>query len=65
MGRFDIPEEYWDAPPEPYEGAFFDAFEGAVNEAAAKKEGQCPTCKGTGGGTYNDCPTCDGNGVVE
>ena len=24
----------------------------------------CPTCKGTGGGTYNDCPTCDGNGVI-
>jgi hypothetical protein len=24
----------------------------------------CPSCRGTGGGTYNDCPTCDGNGVV-
>jgi hypothetical protein len=24
----------------------------------------CPSCKGTGGGVYNDCPTCDGNGVV-
>lgn len=24
----------------------------------------CPTCKGTGGGEYNDCPTCGGNGVV-
>lgn len=23
----------------------------------------CPTCRGTGGGTYNDCPACDGNGV--
>lgn len=33
MSRFDIPEEYWDAPPEPYEGAFFDAFMNAVNEA--------------------------------
>lgn len=24
----------------------------------------CPTCRGTGGGVYNDCPSCDGNGVV-
>jgi hypothetical protein len=24
----------------------------------------CPTCRGTGGGVYNDCRTCDGNGVV-
>lgn len=24
----------------------------------------CPTCRGTGGGRYNDCPTCGGNGVV-
>jgi DnaJ-class molecular chaperone len=24
----------------------------------------CPTCRGTGGGVYNDCPTCDGNGEV-
>ncbi len=24
----------------------------------------CPTCRGTGGGAWNDCPTCDGNGVV-
>jgi DnaJ-class molecular chaperone len=25
---------------------------------------KCPTCRGAGGGVYNDCPTCDGNGVV-
>lgn len=25
---------------------------------------QCPTCRGTGGGVWNDCPTCGGNGVV-
>lgn len=25
---------------------------------------KCPTCRGSGGGVYNDCPTCDGNGVV-
>ncbi len=24
----------------------------------------CPSCRGTGGGVYNDCPTCGGNGVV-
>ncbi len=24
----------------------------------------CPTCRGTGGGQYNDCSACDGNGVV-
>lgn len=24
----------------------------------------CPTCRGTGGGQFNDCPTCDGNGVI-
>lgn len=24
----------------------------------------CPTCRGTGGGVYNDCATCGGNGVV-
>lgn len=25
---------------------------------------ECPVCRGTGGGVWNDCPTCDGNGVV-
>lgn len=37
----EIDPSYWDAPPEPYEGAFFDAFEAAVIRAAAaqaKKE---------------------------
>ncbi len=24
----------------------------------------CPTCRGTGGGEYNDCPACGGNGVM-
>jgi hypothetical protein len=24
----------------------------------------CPTCRGTGGGVYNDCPTCCGDGAV-
>jgi hypothetical protein len=24
----------------------------------------CPTCRGTGGGQYNDCATCSGNGAV-
>ncbi len=23
----------------------------------------CRTCRGTGGGVWNDCPACDGNGV--
>jgi hypothetical protein len=25
---------------------------------------QCPACRGTGGGVWNDCPACDGNGIV-
>ena len=40
MGDYDIPPEYWDAPPEPYEGAFFDAFMGAINKAAAEKKAE-------------------------
>lgn len=27
-------------------------------------EKTCPTCRGAGGGQFNDCPTCGGNGVV-
>lgn len=30
----------------------------------AVQDAECPTCRGTGGGMYNDCATCGGNGVV-
>ncbi len=33
-------------------------------EYSDKAQSACPTCRGTGGGQYNDCPTCDGNGIV-
>lgn len=37
---------------------------GVVHGEAIPGAEPCPTCRGTGGGAYNDCPTCGGNGTV-
>ena len=59
----EIDPSYWDAPPEPYEGAFFDAFESAV----AKASGKGFTCRSCGRRVLAPCtePVDMGGGMVD
>lgn len=50
------------ADPEPISVAAIRRAREAYDRQAIDRI--CPTCRGTGGGVWNDCPACSGNGVV-
>lgn len=65
----DAPEAIMDAvfgvlPGEPESAQSIRDAKTAYEQRHGTVETVCPTCRGTGGGQYNDCPTCDGNGAV-
>lgn len=43
---------------------FRDAIQGTTLELGLQKQGECPTCGGTGNKDGKVCPTCRGTGVV-